>query len=99
MGEAAAFRRLLTGPFEGLTKLSPRLCRGSFNLVFSAQDIIAMLGKNAAIFLELEGEIGTLEAGKQADMVILDGDPLEDIYDVLHVGMVIQGGRVVVDNR
>ncbi len=69
------------------------------NLVFSAQDIIAMLGKNAAIFLELEDEIGTLEAGKQADMVILDGDPLEDIYDVLHVGMVIQGGRVVVDNR
>ena len=47
----------------------------------------------------MEDEIGTLEAGKAADMVILDGDPLEDIYDVLHIGMVIQGGRVVVDNR
>ncbi len=34
-------------------------------LVFSAQDIIAMLGKNAATFLELEDEIGTLEAGKR----------------------------------
>ncbi len=68
-------------------------------LVFSAQDIIAMLGKNAATFLELEDEIGTLEPGKRADMVILDGDPLEDIYDLLHVRMVIQGGRVVVDNR
>ena len=69
------------------------------NLVFSAPDIIAMLGKNAAVFLEMEDEIGTLEAGKAADMVILDGDPLDDIYDVLHIGMVIQGGRVVVDNR
>ena len=68
-------------------------------LVFSAQDIVAMLTRHAATFLELEDEIGTLEVGKQADMVILDGDPLEDIYDVLHVGMVIQGGRVVVDNR
>ena len=31
MGASAAFRRLLTGPFEGLTEISPRLCRGSFN--------------------------------------------------------------------
>ncbi len=32
VGASAAFRRLLTGPFEGLTEISPRLCRGSFNL-------------------------------------------------------------------
>ena len=31
VGASAAFRRLLTGPFEGLTEISPRLCRGSFN--------------------------------------------------------------------
>ena len=29
VGASAAFRRLLTGPFEGLTEISPRLCRGS----------------------------------------------------------------------
>ncbi len=32
VGASAAFRRLLTGPFEGLTEISPRLCRGSFKL-------------------------------------------------------------------
>ncbi len=31
VGASAAFRRLLTGPFEGLTEISPRLCRRSFN--------------------------------------------------------------------
>ena len=39
VGASAAFRRLLTGPFEGLTEISPRLCRGSFNLLLlPAQD-------------------------------------------------------------
>ena len=42
MGESAAFRRLLTCPFEGLTEISPRLCRGSFNwaslLMFSRME-------------------------------------------------------------
>ncbi len=37
MGASAAFRRLLTGPFEGLTEISPRLCRGSFNLIAIVQ--------------------------------------------------------------
>lgn len=69
------------------------------HLVFSAEDIVTILTKNAATFLDLDDESGTLEAGKQADIVILDGDALEDIHDVLHVEVVIQGGRVVVDNR
>ena len=33
VGASAAFKRLLTGPFEGLTEISPRLCRGSFNFL------------------------------------------------------------------
>ncbi len=44
-------------------------------------------------------EIGTLESGKLADIVIIDGDPLADIADLANVEVVIQGGRVVVDNR
>ena len=34
-----------------------------------------------------------------ADIVIIDGDPLADILDLANVAVVIQGGRVVVDNR
>ncbi len=54
---------------------------------------------DAAIFLDLSDELGTLEAGKLADIVIIDGAPLTDISDLANVAVVIQGGRVVADNR
>jgi imidazolonepropionase-like amidohydrolase len=69
------------------------------SLVFSPRDIVQILTRNAAIALGLGDETGTLEAGKLADIVILDGDPLTDIYDVLNVEVVIKQGRVVVDKR
>jgi imidazolonepropionase-like amidohydrolase len=36
---------------------------------------------------------------KLADIVILDGNPLVDISNVLKVKMVIKGGQIVVDKR
>jgi imidazolonepropionase-like amidohydrolase len=50
------------------------------HLVFSAEDIVKMLTINAAAFLELDDEIGTLEVGKQADIVILGRDPIRRDY-------------------
>jgi imidazolonepropionase-like amidohydrolase len=47
----------------------------------------------------MDKEIGTLEAGKRADIILIDGDPLEQIYDLLKVKTVIQRGKVVVDRR
>ena len=44
-------------------------------------------------------DLGTIEAGKTADLVILGGDPLADIDALLDVEVVIKGGRVVVDKR
>ena len=35
--------------------------------------------RNNAIVLGLQDQIGTLEAGKQADLLVVDGDPLADI--------------------
>lgn len=39
-------------------------------------------------------DLGTLESGKLADMVIVDGDPLKNIKDVLNVQTVIRNGEV-----
>lgn len=39
-------------------------------------------------------DLGTLESGKLADMVIVDGDPLKNIKDVLNVHTVIRNGEV-----
>jgi imidazolonepropionase-like amidohydrolase len=68
-------------------------------LVFSPQDIVTILTRNAAIAVGLGNELGTLEPGKLADIVIVDGDPLADIDAVLNVRVVIKEGVIVVDER
>ena len=68
-------------------------------LVFSHADIVQMLTKNAAITAGLGDETGTLEAGKRADVVVVDGDPLTDVNAVHDVVLVVKDGEVVVDNR
>jgi imidazolonepropionase-like amidohydrolase len=49
---------------------------------------------NDADLLGLTDKIGTLEAGKSADMIAVDGNPLEDITALRHVVFVMKGGRV-----
>ena len=48
-----------------------------------------------ARLLGLEAEIGTVEAGKLADLLLVDGDPLTDLRRLEAPGMVIQRGAVV----
>jgi imidazolonepropionase-like amidohydrolase len=49
----------------------------------------------AARYLGLEKEIGTLEAGMSADILVVRGNPLENIADLHQVDAVVQGGKVV----
>ena len=44
-------------------------------------------------------DIGTLENGKFADLVIVDGDPLANIDDLFKVKAVIKEGQIVVVKR
>jgi imidazolonepropionase-like amidohydrolase len=71
----------------------------ALNLMFSPRDIIKLMGPNTAAFLDMEDEIGTLEPGKQADIVFIDGDPLELIFNLLQVKLVLKGGEIVADHR
>ncbi|HUI82552.1 MAG TPA: amidohydrolase family protein [Bryobacteraceae bacterium] len=68
-------------------------------LVFSNSQVVEILTRNAATVIGHGKDLGTLEAGKQADIVMLDGDPLTDINDVLKVKLVIKDGSVAVDHR
>jgi imidazolonepropionase-like amidohydrolase len=47
---------------------------------------------NAARMIGREGEFGTIEAGKAADLVILDADPLADIRNVTRITRTFKGG-------
>jgi imidazolonepropionase-like amidohydrolase len=49
---------------------------------------------NGARFLGHEDEYGTLEAGKVADVVLLDADPLRDIAATRKIHAVVQRGQV-----
>ena len=42
----------------------------------------------------LDKEIGTLEPGKAADIVAVDGDPTKDIKTMLKMPFVMKGGKV-----
>ena len=43
----------------------------------------------------IDGEVGTLEAGKQADVLVVDADPSQDIAALRNVVDVFQGGELV----
>jgi imidazolonepropionase-like amidohydrolase len=49
--------------------------------------------RSAAALLRMEDQIGTVEAGKLADLVILDADPLADVGNLRQVYGVILGGK------
>jgi imidazolonepropionase-like amidohydrolase len=51
--------------------------------------------RHAADALALGHLIGTIEVGKAADIVVIDGDPLADAYDLDKVSLVIQAGRAM----
>jgi imidazolonepropionase-like amidohydrolase len=50
---------------------------------------------NAAAMLGLENEIGSLEAGKKADLVAAPANPIEDMAAVEQVDFVMKSGRIV----
>ena len=71
----------------------------TLNLVFSPLDLITIMGPNSAKFVDREKQIGTVEAGKLADLVLLGGNPLDGYWNFLTAEMVIKGGAIMVDKR
>jgi imidazolonepropionase-like amidohydrolase len=71
----------------------------ALSLVFSPRDISKIMGQGAARSTLKQDEIGTLEPGKVADIVLIDGNPLTNLNDLLKVVLTIKSGRIVSDTR
>jgi len=71
----------------------------SFSLMFSMADIHRIIGPNAARYVGMADQIGTLEPGKLADIILIDGNPTLNIYEMLKTKVVLKEGKVVVDKR
>jgi imidazolonepropionase-like amidohydrolase len=68
-------------------------------LMFSPREILKIMGINSAVAIGKQDQLGSLERGKIADMVILRGDPSADVTNLLKVAAVVKDGKLVIDNR
>lgn len=64
-------------------------------LGMDAKETLKACTSNAAEALGCAADLGTIEAGKVADIVLLDGDPIADAYNLEAVSLVIQAGTAM----
>ena len=65
----------------------------------SREEVLQAATRNAAQNLLGREDLGTLEAGNLADIILVDGDPLMNLDDLANIELVIKNGEVVVDKR
>jgi imidazolonepropionase-like amidohydrolase len=58
-------------------------------------DVIRAATVNAADLLGWQDRVGTIEPGRFADIIAVDGDPLKDITQLQHASFVMKGGAVI----
>jgi len=63
----------------------------------SPMDAIVTATRNAAENLGKMSELGTIEEGKLADMIVVSGDPLEDISNTRCISLMMKNGKILVD--
>jgi imidazolonepropionase-like amidohydrolase len=61
---------------------------------FTPMEAIQSATLVAARAMGMEKDAGTIEAGKRADVIVVDGNPLENISDIRKVSTVFAGGRM-----
>jgi 5-methylthioadenosine/S-adenosylhomocysteine deaminase len=93
----------LAAKLEKVTKMDPR--------ALSAEQVVEMATIGGARAIHMDSEIGSLEPGKKADVIVLDLDaphavPLYELYGQIvysltgsDVRTVVIGGRIVMQDR
>ena len=64
----------------------------------TAMQVILACTLNAAHVLRIDHEVGTLEPGKFADILVVHGDPLQNLATLTNISLVIHNGAVIRDD-
>ena len=65
----------------------------------SNAEVLLASTRNVAHKLIAQPDLGTIETGKLADLIVVDGDPLTDLSALANVDIVIQNGKIVVNKE
>jgi imidazolonepropionase-like amidohydrolase len=95
LGTAPEFRRSPKAENQAFGLGSVIATEGLVELGMTPMEAIVAVTKNGAIACKMLDDLGTLEVGKLADIVILDANPAEDISNIRALDTVIRDGRVV----
>jgi imidazolonepropionase-like amidohydrolase len=62
-------------------------------------EVIKIATRNGAQALGIEENVGTIEPGKQADMIILSDNPVDEIGNTKKIEAVINNGHFIKDKK
>ena len=65
----------------------------------SAMDAIRAATSRAAALLGVAGQVGSLQPGKQADLILVAGNPLDDLSILKRMALVMKAGKIYLDQR
>lgn len=83
------------GPGTGPLNQPTREFRSMRFFGMTPMEIILAATANAAAVIGMEDDVGRLQTGMLADVIVVSGNPLEDIMVMDEVAVVIRGGEVV----
>ena len=86
-GSPAVGHHVVVPELEFMVKLG--LVAGNYGAIHSATDAAARLNR-------LDGQLGTLQAGKLADLIVVAGNPLDDLEALARVQMTFRAGSRLV---
>ncbi|HKS80677.1 MAG TPA: amidohydrolase family protein [Candidatus Acidoferrales bacterium] len=96
---AAGSDMYLTMPRMNRGQASLLLYEAYFETGMTPMQIIHAATRDAADLLGMKNRVGTLEAGKLADVIAVPGDPMSDVKALEHANFVMKGGEVIAEKK
>ncbi len=78
-------------PDAYITELEQFACAG-----FSRGEALLAATRHSAEILDMDHRLGTIEAGKLADLIVVTGEPDRNLRDLAQIDTVIRDGRIVI---